>query len=81
MKQSILTATITVRAANGRTERTMTAIMEYKVSKGFLEDIANFARFCDENDTDSMEIEFTLHDGRKAIAEMTFRTEEGDDNG
>ena len=56
------------------------AMMEYKVSKGFLEDIANFARFCDENDTDSMEIEFTLNDGRKAIAEMTFRTEDGDGN-
>ena len=53
-------------------------MMEYKVSKGFLEDIVNFARFCDENDTDSIELEFTLNDGRKAITEMTFRTEEGD---
>ena len=55
-------------------------MMEYKVSNGFLEDIVNFARFCDENDTDSIELEFTLHDGRKAIAEITFRTEEGDGN-
>ena len=57
------------------------AMMEYKGSKGFLKDIVNFARFCDENDTDSIELEFTLNDGRKAIVDMTFRTEEGDGNG
>lgn len=53
---------------------------EYKPTKGFIEDIVKFACLCDENDTDSMEIEFTLKDGRRAIVEMTFRTEEGDGN-
>lgn len=54
--------------------------MDYKPSKGFIEDIVKLACFCDENDTDSMEIGFTLKDGRRAIVEMTFRTEDGDGN-
>lgn len=64
---------------------------EYKPTKGFIEDIVKLACMCDENDTDSMKIEFTLNDGRMAIVEitfrtgtiagMTFRTEEGDGNG
>ena len=62
---------------HGRTVTTM----EYKPTKGFIEDIVKLACLCDENDTDSMEIGFTLKDGRRAIVEMTFRTEEGDGNG
>ena len=54
---------------------------EYKPTKGFIEDIVKLACLCDENDTDSMEIGFTLKDGRRAIVEMTFRVEEGDGNG
>ena len=52
--------------------------MEYKPSRGFIEDIVRLACICDENDTDSMEIGFTLKDGRRAIVEMTFRAEDGD---
>ena len=52
--------------------------MEYKPSKGFMEDIVRLANFCGENDTDSMEICFTLSDGRKAIVEMIFRSEDGE---
>ena len=47
----------------------------YKPTKGFIEDIVKLACLCDENDTDSMEIGFTLKDGRRAIVEMTFRVE------
>lgn len=52
--------------------------MDYKPSRGFIEDIVRLACICDENDTDSMDISFTLKDGRRAIVEMTFRTEDGD---
>lgn len=52
--------------------------MEYKPSKGFIEDIAKLALLCLDNDTDSMEIAFTVSDGRKAIVEMTFRAEDAD---
>lgn len=51
---------------------------EYKPTKGFIEDIVKLACLCDENDTDSMEISFTLKDGRRAIVEMSFRTEDGE---
>lgn len=61
--------------------RTVTTMNEYKPTKGFIEDIVKLACLCDENDTDSMEIGFTLKDGRRAIVEMTFRVEEGDGNG
>jgi len=61
--------------------RTVTGMKEYKPTKGFIEDIVKLACLCDENDTDSMEIGFTLKDGRRAIVEMTFRTEDGDGNG
>lgn len=54
--------------------------MDYKPSRGFIEDIAKLACLCDENDTDSMELGFTLKDGKRAIVEMTFRTEEGEPN-
>lgn len=65
----------------GRTDRKVTTMKEYKPTKGFIEDIVKLACLCDENDIDSLEIGFTLKDGRRAIVEMTFRTEEGDDNG
>lgn len=52
--------------------------MDYKPSMGFIKDIVRLACMCDENDTDSMELRFTLKDGKRAIVEMTFRTEEGD---
>ena len=57
----------------------MTSV-EYKPSRGFIEDIVRLACICDENDTDSMDISFTLKDGRRAIVEMTFRTEDGDNH-
>ena len=56
----------------------MVTTMKYKPSKGFIADIAKFACLCNKNGTDSMEIAFTVSDGRRAIVEMTFRTEEGD---
>lgn len=57
----------------------MDAMMtEFKASKGFIDDIVKLARFCDENDTDSMEICFTLNDGSKAVVELTFRGEQND---
>ena len=54
--------------------------MEYKPSKGFIEDIVKLACLCDENDTDNLEIGCTMKDGRRAIVEMTFRTEDGNGN-
>lgn len=36
--------------------------MDYKPSRGFIEDIVRLACICDENDTDSMDIGFTLKD-------------------
>lgn len=49
--------------------------MEFKPSKGFIGDIVKLALLCDEQDTDSMELEFTLKDGSKAIVELTFKSE------
>ena len=54
--------------------------MKFTPSKGFTDDMAKIVLFCIENKTDCIDIEFTLNDGKKAIVEMTFRTEEGDGN-
>ena len=50
----------------------------YKPSKEFVEDIARLAVMCAEHGTDSMDISFALNDGRKAVVELTFRVEDGD---
>ena len=47
----------------------------YKPTKGFIEDIVKLACLCEANDSDSVELGFTLKDGRRAIVEMTFRVE------
>ena len=67
-------------AAHGWMEKEIMAEMKFTPSKGFTDDMAKIVLFCIENKTDCIDIEFTLNDGKKAIVEMTFRTEEGDGN-